>query len=118
MLWRKKSQELQQLQEENERLKRKLSFSEEELKNLASTNLGLNEKIKELIKESNAKVENCAIGEWCNECEYLAIVTTIPPYAATLDHYYWLKDGDYNKYCKKRLYDNCPNFKKKENPYY
>lgn len=114
MFWGKKNQELQQLQEENERLKRKLSFSEKELKNLASTNLGLNGKIKKLIKESNEKMENCAIGEWCNDCKYLTIVETIPPYAGTLDKYYYLPEENYIKYCKKRLYNNCPEFEQKE----
>ena len=118
MFFDKRKKELQVSQEENKELKKKIAFTENELKNLANTNIELNSTIKKLIDESNAKMDSCAIGEWCNDCKYLAIVKTIPPYAGVLGEYYYLPEENYIKYCKKRLYDNCPEFEQKEERYY
>lgn len=78
----------------------------------------LNDEIKSLTNEINAKVADCKVGVWCEECKYhkttklgnidMMDECAINPwieYNRKYDRYY---------YCSKHLREICPEFEKDE----
>ncbi len=76
----------------------------------------LNNDIKSLVDELNAKVSDCNVGAWCQDCKYHSVammgsIEGIKKYANSP----WVGwDAKYNKcyYCSKHLREICPEFDK------
>lgn len=77
----------------------------------------LNDDIKKLTDEINAKVENCTVGAWCKNCKYCRMARLandeehknfakvgVYPFSGSLYNYYY--------YCSKHLREICPEFEK------
>ncbi len=77
----------------------------------------LNDEVKKLTDEINAKVENCTVGAWCEDCKYCKIARL----ANDEEHKNFAKVGsyffcgslyNYYYYCSKHLREICPEFEK------
>jgi hypothetical protein len=77
----------------------------------------LNDDIKKLTDEINAKVENCTVGAWCKDYKYCRMARLandeehknfakvgVYPFSGSLYNYYY--------YCSKHLREICPEFEK------
>lgn len=78
----------------------------------------LNNDIKSLTDEVNAKVSDCKVGEWCKNCKYhsVARMGSLEMIKERAIHPWFDWDAKYSKYyyCSKHLREICPEFKKDE----
>lgn len=76
----------------------------------------LNNSIKELTDEINAKVSDCKVGEWCRNCKYRSatIIGDISGIKRCTDNPWICLNEKYSKYyyCSKHLREICPEFDK------
>lgn len=78
----------------------------------------LNNSIKSLTDEINAKVSDCKVGEWCKDCKYhsVARMGSLEGIKEIVINPWLDLDAKYSKYyyCSKHLREICPEFKKDE----
>ena len=107
-----------ELEDELEKIRRSKDKLEKYVTEYEVAIESLNNGIKSLTDEINAKVSDCKVGEWCKDCKYHSVARmgslegikerVINP---------WLDwDAKYSKYyyCSKHLREICPEFKKDE----
>lgn len=77
----------------------------------------LNDDVKKLTDEINAKVENCTVGAWCEGCKYcktarLANDEEHKKFAKQGAYFFYGSLYNYYYYCSKHLREICPEFDK------
>lgn len=77
----------------------------------------LDNDVKKLTDEINAKVENCMVGPWCVDCKYcktarLANDEEHKKFAKVGAHHFYGSLYNYYYYCSKHLRELCPEFDK------
>lgn len=98
-------------------LEEELSKNKEKLRRYEYANDNLNDEIKRLTDELNAKITGCNVGSWCNKCKYSS--TTYIANKSNIEYLAknpWMKDvyDDYTRiqYCSKHLREICQEFEK------
>ena len=98
----------------------KLRYSKDELEKYVNeykvTIESLNDGIKSLVDELNAKVSNCKVGVWCQDCKYHSVTRmgSIKGVEECANNPWVSWDTKYSKcyYCSKHLREICPEFDK------
>lgn len=74
----------------------------------------LEKECQRLADMVSAKVEDCKIGVWCKDCKFLArdksVVSDFENPQGFLYHPFIKECAGEVQYCKKHLYENCPEF--------
>lgn len=103
-------------------LEKELLKSKERLEQYKDMSDDLNNEIKRLTDELNAKITDCNVGSWCNECKYSSTATVYMKnkkddnFIMRRTWFQSICDEDNNyttiRYCSKRLREICSEFKK------
>ena len=76
----------------------------------------LNNGIRSLTDEINAKVSDCKVGEWCKDCKYhsVARMGSLEGIEERIINPWLSWEARYSKYyyCSKHLHEICPEFEK------
>lgn len=100
---------------------KKINKERNEYKSLSdsynNTIMKLNDDVKKLTDEINAKVENCMVGPWCVDCKYcktarLANDEEHKKFAKGETYLFYGSLYNYYYYCSKHLRELCPEFDK------
>ena len=96
-------------------LEKELSKNKEKLSRYEYTNDDLNDEIKRLTDELNAKVIDCNVGPWCYKCKYSSSTYTMN--RNNIEYLmknswarYTCNDHTKIQYCSKHLRELCPEF--------